>query len=125
MEQRELTDSGAERRESPRVRVRLMARDLGEGGSFTEHDGNVSLGGAFIQRAEPPVGHLFEVRIRLPRLRREVRVRAEVLRVSEDPTQPGVHLRFVPMDLESELAIAQYLDDVLLQRLDASNSPLN
>ena len=92
----------------------MLARDLCEGGSFQEHDGNVSLGGAFIGRQAPPVGTLFEVRFRLPKLGRDLRVKAEVLRISKDPAHPGVHLKFVPLELAEELAIAQYLDDVML-----------
>ncbi|HET6438346.1 MAG TPA: PilZ domain-containing protein, partial [Anaeromyxobacter sp.] len=64
--------SASDRRDSARVPVSLLVRDLELGGSFEEHSGNVSLGGAYFEALHPPVGNRFEVRFLLPWRREEI-----------------------------------------------------
>jgi len=100
-----------ERRDSGRVPIRLMVRDLAVGGSFEDHDGNLSIGGVYFTGGHPPLGSRVEVRFLLPGGRsEEVRATGEVLRVTREGQAFGTHVRFVEMPLEAELAIARVLE---------------
>jgi hypothetical protein len=99
----------AERRDSGRVRVPLLVRDLGLGGSFEPREGNLSLGGVWFDGLHPPVGTRVEVRFLLPRGGTEVHALGEVLRVTRDGAHFGVHVKFVEIPLEAELAVARFL----------------
>jgi len=98
-----------DRRDSVRVSLPLLVRDVELGGSFEEQLGNLSLGGAFFEALHPPVGNRLEVRFLLPGRREEIRSTAEVVRVTREGDRFGAHLRFVDLPLEDELAVARFL----------------
>jgi len=102
---------GGDRRESPRLPVRLMVREVALGGSFDERPGNLALSGAYFTQGHPPEGGRVELRFLLPGRRAEVRVAGEVLGVDQDGEAFGVHVRFVDLPLEDELAIARLLQE--------------
>jgi hypothetical protein len=104
-------DPGSERRESPRVPMRLLVRNLAEGGSSVECDGDLSLGGVSFQGAPPSAGSRYEVSFRLPHVEHELRVQGESLPMGGS-SGSRVQLRFVDLDTVTELAIAKYLDDL-------------
>lgn len=104
------TSSGDERRESPRIPMRLLVRDVSLGGSFEARDGNFSLGGFYYREAHPPQGSHVEVRFVLPGSREEIQALGEVLRVDRTGDGFGVHLRFAGLTLEQERVIARFLD---------------
>jgi len=99
-----------DRRDSKRVRVRLLVRDLTVGGSFEEQAGNLGLGGVYFAKGHPPPGNRVEVRILLPGTRSEIRATGEIVQVSPDPGGYGAHVRFADLSLEDELALARFLD---------------
>jgi hypothetical protein len=100
-----------ERRDSARIPIRLMVRDLAVGGSFDERVGNLSVGGVFFTDGHPPLGSRVELRFLLPGRRgEEIRATGEVLRVTREGSAFGAHVRFVEMPLEAELAVARYLE---------------
>ena len=101
--------NASDRRDSARVPLSLLVRDLELGGSFEERQGNVSLGGAYFEALHPPAGARLEVRFLLPGRREEIAALAEVLRVTREGEGFGTHLRFVELPLEAELAIARFL----------------
>ncbi len=101
----------SDRRESRRVPIRLMVRDAALGGSFDERAGNLSLGGVYFTEGHPPYGARVEVRFLLPGLHEEVRAEGEILRVSREGSAFGAHVRFQDLPLETELAIARFLDE--------------
>lgn len=101
--------AAADRRDSTRVRLQLLVREAALGGSFDAYDGNLSLGGAYFEALHPPAGDRFEVRFLLPGLRDEVQAHAELLRVTREGERFGAHLRFVDLPLDTELAIARFL----------------
>jgi hypothetical protein len=98
-----------DRRDSARIPLSLLVREAALGGSFEAFAGNLSLGGAFFEALHPPAGDRFEVRFLLPGRREEIQARAELLRVSREGERFGAHLRFVDLPLETELAIARFL----------------
>jgi hypothetical protein len=100
----------SDRRDSRRVPIRLMVRDAALGGSFDERPGNLSLGGVYFTEGHPPYGTRVEVRFLLPGLQEEVRAVGEILRVSREPRAFGAHVRFQDLPLETELAIARFLE---------------
>lgn len=103
------TPAASDRRDSTRFPIPLLVRDESLGGSFEERRGNLGLGGAFFEALHPPAGDRFQVRFLLPGGREEIRARAEVLRVTREGEQFGTHLRFLDLPLETELAIARFL----------------
>ncbi len=99
----------SDRRDSVRIALPLLVRDVELGGSFEERQGNLGLGGAFYEALHPPAGDRVEVRFLLPGRREEIRVLAEVVRLSREGERFGIHLRFLDLPLETELAIARFL----------------
>jgi hypothetical protein len=102
-------DPVSDRRDSVRIPLQLMVREVALGGSFEEHAGHLALGGVDFDALHPPVGTRFELRFLLPGAHEEVRAVAEVLRLTRDGERFGTHLRFVDLPLEAELAIARFL----------------
>lgn len=98
-----------ERRDSGRVPVPLFVRDLGLGGSYEPRTGNLSLGGVWFDGLHPPVGTRVEIRFLLPQAGPEIHAMGEVLRVTRDGARFGVHVKFVEVPIEAELAIARFL----------------
>lgn len=101
-----------ERRESQRVPCRFQVREAAVGGSFVELEGNLALGGIYYSGLHPPVGVMVEVRFLLPGQHDEVMAMGEVIRVSKEGEKFGAHLRFTEIPLESELAVARFLQAV-------------
>jgi uncharacterized protein (TIGR02266 family) len=101
---------GGERRDSPRVPMRFLLRDLEEGGSYQEGEGDLSIGGVYWRGRYPAEGAQVEVRFRLPRTPRELRARGEIIRVEGANGALGYHVRFTDLDVESELNIARFLE---------------
>ena len=100
-----------DRRDSQRIPIRLMVREAALGGSFDEHAGNLSLGGVYFTEGYPPFGRRVELRFVLPGGPTEIRAEGEIVRVSHAEGSFGAHVRFQALPLDSELAIARYLDD--------------
>jgi hypothetical protein len=98
-----------ERRDSARVPFRFQIREAALGGSFVEREGNLALGGIDYHGRHPPVGAHVEVRFLIPGHFEEVMALGEVLRVSKAGEKFGAHLRFTAIPVESELAVARYL----------------
>ncbi len=98
-----------DRRDSRRVPIRLLVRDAALGGSFDERDGNLALGGVYFAEGHPPYGNRVEVRFLIPGTRDEVRATGEILRVSREGSGFGAHVKFQDLPVETELAIARFL----------------
>src|SRR4051812_15770025 len=103
------TASAAQRRESPRVPIRLGARLPGQA-HFESHEGDVSLGGARVDLQYPPFGNEMEIALPLPEEPLPLRLLADVLRVTGGGLNWSAHLRFRELPLQVEMAIARYLD---------------
>jgi hypothetical protein len=99
----------SDRRDSVRIALPLLVREVELGGSFEERPGNLGLGGAWFEALHPPAGNRLEIRFLLPGRREEIQARAEVLRVTRDGERFGAHLRFLELPLDAELAIARFL----------------
>lgn len=108
-----MAERNEERRESPRVPMRLHVRRAG-GADFEAREGDVSLGGFAWYGGPAEVGAQVEVRLTLPSSGAEVLGRGEVLQVTQGPQGPHAHARFVELSMEAERAIARYLDDMAL-----------
>jgi hypothetical protein len=100
-----------DRRESLRVPIQLLVRDPALGGSFEERRGNLALGGVYFSEGHPPHGNQVEIRFVIPGTRIEVQATGEILRLSRDSEGFGAHVKFRDLPLETELAIARFLQN--------------
>lgn len=104
---------GDDRRDSPRVPMTFLLREK-DNEEWVERSGDLSLGGIFWHGRTPSTGTEVDVRFRLTGVPREVRAKGEIIRVKEQGSENiDFHLRFTELDVESELAVAKYLDDWL------------
>lgn len=92
--------------------MHFLIRDVTEGGSFQEYDGDLAIGGVYFLGRYPPAGNRYELRFRLPGNPKDLRVKGEVLRVRDGEGGIGYHLKFVDLDVSTELTIARYLDNL-------------
>ena len=106
-----------ERRDSPRMPMTFLLRDVAKGvqDDWVEREGDLSLGGIYWRGKTPPHGTEVEVRFRLAGVEKELRAKAEILRVRDEGTNIDFHVRFTQLDLASELAIARRLDEWMLE----------
>lgn len=105
-----------ERRDSPRVPMQFLVRDVGlTEGEWEQREGDLSLGGISWKGKTAPHGTEVEVRFRLPKVPKEVRALGEILRVKSAGQGIDFHLRFTELDVRAELAIARYLDEWLAE----------
>ena len=104
--------SKGDRRESPRVPMRFLVRDLAESDAYLEREGDLSLGGIRWDGKYPASGTRVEVRFRIPGVAREIRALGEIIRVAEKGEGLDFHLRFTDLAVQAELEIARYLDSL-------------
>lgn len=101
-----------DRRDSPRVAMTFLVRDIGlPDGEWEERQGDLSLGGIYWKGQTAPHGSEVDVRFRLAGVPKEIRCRGEIIRVKAAGTNIHFHVRFTELDVQSELAIARALDD--------------
>jgi PilZ domain len=103
-----------DRRDSPRYPMTFLVRDQGEDNPWEEREGDLSIGGIHWLGKTSPKSQLVELRFRLPGVPREIRAQGEIIRLSEGGKGIGFHVRFTELDVESELAVARYIDDLLV-----------
>ncbi len=99
-----------DRRDSPRVPFRFLARCAVDGEAFEETRGDLSTGGVFWGTAHAPHGAEVEVRVTLPGETSEIHARGEIVG-RRAAGGPG---RFTALAPDDELAIARYLDEVVI-----------
>ena len=99
-----------DRRESPRVPFRFLARCALDGESFEETRGDLSIGGVFWGTSHAPHAPEVDVRVVLPGERVEIHARGEVV----GRRDAGIHVRFTALATQDELAIARYIDEVVI-----------
>ncbi|MBI5528911.1 MAG: PilZ domain-containing protein [Deltaproteobacteria bacterium] len=100
-----------ERRESPRIPLKIWVEGVEDEGHYTECMGNVSLRGAFVELDVPPaVGVRINMVFILPTRGEEIRAQGEVIAVASEHETPGARVKFLDLSFEQERAIARYLD---------------
>jgi hypothetical protein len=106
-----------DRRESPRIPMQFLVRDVGlPDGEWEEREGDLSLGGIYWRGKTAPHGTEVDVRFRLLGVPKEIRCRGEIIRVKAAGASIHFHVRFTELDVQSELAIAKALDDWMAAR---------
>ena len=105
---------GDERRDSPRVPMQFLLRDIAkDDGEWVEREGDLSLGGIHWRGKTAPHGTQVEVRFRLLGVPKEIRCQGEIIRVMDKGQNIDFRVRFTDLAVDSELAIAKHLDDNL------------
>lgn len=100
-----------DRRDSPRLPMKFLLRDLKDDSGWHEREGDLSLGGIAWAGKYPAMGTDVEVRFRLPGVPREVRASGEIIRVVQKSGGIEFNVRFTELDVRSELAVAKFLDE--------------
>lgn len=103
-----------DRRESPRVSMRIRVRRAGTSETFESREGNLSLGGFAWFGYALPVRTQVEARFSLPDAEEELQVLGEVIHVGHGSRGSSAHVRFLELQPELEMRIARYLDDLEL-----------
>jgi hypothetical protein len=102
---------GGDRRESHRVSIEVEVK-VGNG-PFERHTGNVGIGGMyFVKPLDLPTGALLQLRFVLPGMDKQIEARAEVVEITAvgQPSAVGTRVKFIDLDLRSELLVARFLD---------------
>jgi PilZ domain len=99
-----------DRRDSPRVPFRFLARCAVDGEAYEETRGDLSTGGVFWGTHHAPHGQEIEVRVVLPGERTEIHARGQIVGRRE----AGLHIRFTALAHDDEMAIARYIDEVVI-----------
>jgi hypothetical protein len=103
---------GDERRDSPRVPMTFLLRDVANPkGGWEERHGDLSIGGIAWKGKTPPHGTTVDVRFRLMGVPKEVHCKGEIIRVVDQGQTIEFRVRFTELDVANELAIAKYLDE--------------
>jgi hypothetical protein len=97
-----------DRRDSPRVPFRFLARCAVDGEAYEETRGDISIGGVFWGTSHAPHTHEVEVRVVLPGEHSEIHARGQIV----GRRDAGLHIRFTALSHDDEMAIARYIDEV-------------
>ena len=103
-----------DRRDSPRLLLKFRVLDE-TGKNFLDHEGDISIGGAYFTDAAPPISDPVKLEIPLPDngtgTAPVIRCSAKLIRATrlEDGSW-GIHLAFCGMKLEDEQALARFID---------------
>lgn len=102
---------GDERRDSPRWEVALDVREPGRPSRSCM--GDLSVAGASFVTPEPPLGDAVELLFNVPTYAGPIIASAVVVARNASPDGKGVHVNvvFTDLEVEAELAIAQWFDD--------------
>lgn len=103
---------GDERRDSPRVPMTFLLRDVSNSkAGWEERHGDLAIGGIAWRGKTPPHGTTVDVRFRLMGVPKEIQCKGEIIRVVDQGQNIEFRVRFTELDVNAELAIAKYLDD--------------
>ena len=100
-----------ERRDSPRKEIALDVREPGR--KARSCIGDLSIGGAAFVTTAPPAGDSVELLFTIPTFTGPIIASAVVVARRGLPMGTQVSVVFVDLDVEAELAIAQWFDDEL------------
>ena len=103
-----------DRRDSPRVPFSFRVRCASDAEEFEQSNGDLSTGGVFWAAGHPVPCRDVEVRVTLPGHEQEIAARGEIVGTRDRQGSVGFHVRFVELSTEGELAIARYIDEVVI-----------
>jgi c-di-GMP-binding flagellar brake protein YcgR len=99
-----------DRRESPRLPIKVWVKNTSSN-AFQQVQGDISVGGMHFLDKLPIDGKRIDLRFKLPGRSEEVHVAGEVVDISKKDTGYGAHVRFGEMDLQTQRAIARFIDE--------------
>ncbi|MBS2028387.1 MAG: PilZ domain-containing protein [Deltaproteobacteria bacterium] len=100
-----------DRRESPRLPIKVWVKNSASN-TFEQVEGDISVGGLHFVDKLPITGKQIDLRFKLPGRTEEVRVHGEVIQVSQKKAGGyGAHVKFADLDLDTQLAIARFIDE--------------
>ncbi len=103
-----------DRRDSPRVPFTFRVRCVQDAEPFEQTTGDLSTGGVFWAAGHPVPCRDVEVRVTLPGHEEEIMAKGEIVGSRERQGSLGFHVRFIELSTEGELAIARYIDEVVI-----------
>ncbi|MGB9601018.1 MAG: PilZ domain-containing protein, partial [Myxococcota bacterium] len=104
-----------ERRETPRVAVKMWLDEIETEESGWEYFGNISLGGAFIETDTPPQeGKIVNIKLRDIDEEGDLIIKGRVIGVD---VERGIRVKFCEMEFEDERRLARYIDELIAKGL--------
>lgn len=115
VERRRLERRKGDRRESPRVAVKMWVRGIETEEQGWEYFGNISLGGAFIETdTPPPEGRIVEIKLMNIDEEGDLILEGEVIAID---IGRGIRVKFIESNFEDERRLARYLDELIRRGL--------
>lgn len=114
-ERRRIERRRGERRESPRVAVRMWVDGIETEENSWEYFGNISLGGAFIETDTPPQeGRIVNIKLRDIDEEGDLTLKGKVIGVD---IERGIRIKFCDIEFEDERRLARYIDELVKRGL--------
>ncbi|MCX7943441.1 MAG: PilZ domain-containing protein [Deltaproteobacteria bacterium] len=100
-----------ERRDSPRIAVKMWIDNLETEEKGWEYFGNIGLGGAFIETDTPPEeGKYVNIKLRNIDEAGDLVLKGEVVGID---IEKGIRVKFCDMSFEDERRLARYIDELI------------
>ena len=101
-----------DRRDSHRLPVEVEVRQGND--DYQSHKGNLAIGGVFFDKQiNLPIGTEVQLRFIPPGNKKQIEVKGQVVEITQvgKPKDQGTRVRFLDLDIKTELTIARCLDD--------------
>ncbi len=110
-ERRRIERRRGERRESPRVAVKMWLDGIETEEKGWEYFGNISLGGAFVETDTPPdEGKYVNIKLRDIDEDGDLLLRGEVIGID---IGKGIRVKFTETSFDDERRLARYIDELI------------
>ena len=103
------SNSGSERRESPRIPVEMWVEESTERELYFQRSANLSVGGIFLENTIPhPKGTVVNLQFTLPGDTTPIKVRGEIVNAAASD-ELGMGIKFIQVDPGAERRIADFV----------------
>ena len=110
------SNTGSERRESPRIPVEMWVEESTERELYFQRSANLSVGGIFLENTIPhPKGTVVNLQFTLPGDTQPIKVRGEIVNAAASD-ELGMGIKFLEVNPEDERRISDFVQRAELTR---------